>query len=328
MSAPKASYGSKDQIARLLALVPYLHARGEIRLSEAAQMLGVPERQVTKDLKVLWMCGLPGGMPDDLIDVDMEALEGADGDRVIRIQNADYLARPLRLSPTEATALIVALRAMRDGAGEGTREVIDRALGKLEQAAADAAPLVHAGTTTDDEAAAIRQSLERALREGRQVTITYYVPTRDEESERTIDPHQITRAHQAEYVDAWCHLAEAPRWFRLDRIRRVDVLDTPITSASTARTLDGDSETALLGSDGTLATVELAPQAQWITEYYPVEAVRQLGDGRCQADLLVADPQWLVRLALRSAPHVQIVGPQEFTDLFHATVGRIEALYR
>ena len=47
------------------------------------------------------MCGLPGGYPDDLIDVDLDALEGPDGvrtDGVIRVSNADYLARPLRLS--------------------------------------------------------------------------------------------------------------------------------------------------------------------------------------------------------------------------------------
>jgi proteasome accessory factor C len=327
VSAPKVAYGSKDQIARLLTLVPYLHARGEIRLAEAATMLGVSEWQVTKDLRVLWMCGLPGGLPDDLIDVDMEALEGADGDRVIRVQNADYLARPLRLSPTEATALIVALRAMRDTAGDSTREVVDRALAKLEQAAAEAAPLVHAGAQ-DDEVAAVRRTIESAIGAGRQVRITYYVPTRDEESVRTIDPHQLTRAHQAEYVDAWCHVAEAPRWFRLDRIREAEVLDLPVSSDATSRELPDGSETALLGSDATLATVDLAPQAQWITEYYPVEEVRPAADGHVEADLWVADPQWLVRLALRSAPHVRVVGPQEFTAQFAVTVARIKALYR
>ena len=85
------------------------------------------------------MCGLPGGYPDDLIDVDIDALEGPDGvrtDGVIRVSNADYLARPLRLSPTEASAVIVALRALRNGARDDTREVVDRALAKLEAAAA------------------------------------------------------------------------------------------------------------------------------------------------------------------------------------------------
>ena len=113
-----AASGAKDQVARLLTLVPYLHARDSVRLDEAAVALGVSPHQLLKDLKVLLMCGLPGGYPDDLIDVDLDALEDPGGDGVIRISNADYLARPLRLTPTEASAVIVALRALRNTPGQ------------------------------------------------------------------------------------------------------------------------------------------------------------------------------------------------------------------
>ena len=118
---------ARDQVGRLLTLVPYLHARGTVHVDEAARDLGTTPKQLVKDLKVLLMCGLPGGYPDDLIDVDLDALE-EDGDGVIRVSNADYLARPLRLTPTEASAVIVALRALRNSAGPETREVLDRTL--------------------------------------------------------------------------------------------------------------------------------------------------------------------------------------------------------
>ena len=111
MSTPSAS-GAKDQVARLLTLVPFLHSHPAVRLDEAANAVGVSPEQLVKDLGVLFMCGLPGGYPDDLIDVDLDALEG---EGVIRVSNADYLARPLRLTPTEASAIIVALRALRAG---------------------------------------------------------------------------------------------------------------------------------------------------------------------------------------------------------------------
>jgi proteasome accessory factor C len=130
-SRKPAMAGAKDQVARLLTLVPYLHSHPQVRLDETARAVGSTPEQVVKDLGVLFMCGLPGGYPDDLIDVDIDALEGPDGvrsDGVIRVSNADYLARPLRLTPTEATAIIVALRALRNGARDETREVVDRAL--------------------------------------------------------------------------------------------------------------------------------------------------------------------------------------------------------
>ena len=170
--APKkpAMAGAKDQVARLLTLVPYLHSHPEVRLDETARAVGSSPEQVVKDLGVLFMCGLPGGYPDDLIDVDLDALEDPDEgglrlEGVIRISNADYLARPLRLTPTEATAIIVALRAMRGTAGPDTREVVDRTLAKLEAAAAASTPggtpLVEPGEDDDAGATRLRSSLER-----------------------------------------------------------------------------------------------------------------------------------------------------------------------
>src|SRR4029079_6835918 len=74
-----AMAGAKDQVARLLTLVPYLHSHPQVRLDETARAVGSTPEQVVKDLGVLFMCGLPGGFPDDLIDVDLEALEDPDG---------------------------------------------------------------------------------------------------------------------------------------------------------------------------------------------------------------------------------------------------------
>ncbi|MFC6285257.1 helix-turn-helix transcriptional regulator [Nocardioides sp. GCM10027113] len=309
--------GAKDQVARLLRLVPYLYARGSVRLDEAATDLGTAPAQLLRDLKVLFMCGLPGGYPDDLIDVDLDALEGEEGDGVIRVSNADYLARPLQLTATEATALIVALRALRNGASDTTREVVDRTLAKLEAAAQGRAePRVDPGTDpVADEAARFLPLLERATSEGRQVEIAYYVPARDEESRRVVDPRGVVRAHGFSYLDAYCHHAEAPRLFRLDRIQEATVLDTPVQSEPAApRDLaDGIFQRS---AATTVATLRLDPEAAWVVEYYAFDDVRRRPDGTLEADLMVADPRWLQRLLLRLAPHARVVAPAEVSDLF------------
>ena len=72
------------------------------------------------------------------------------------------------------------------------------------------------------------------MRDQRQVRLTYYVPSRDEESERVVDPRGVVTAHGFAYLDAYCHSAEAPRLFRLDRIRSATVLDTPIQTPAEA----------------------------------------------------------------------------------------------
>ncbi|MBA2952746.1 WYL domain-containing protein [Nocardioides sp. MAH-18] len=322
--------GARDQVARLLTLVPFLHSRGKVRLEDAAEALGVPPEQVLADLKVLLMCGLPGGYPDDLIDVDLDALEEPEGDGVIRVTNADYLARPLRLTPTEATAIIVALRALRGSADGDTREVVDRALAKLEAAAAHGAeaPAIDPGEAPGGpDLVRLEADLARAAADARQVRLHYFVPSRDEQSERVVDPRGIVRAHGFAYLDAWCHSAEAPRLFRLDRIQRAEVLDTPIqTEPAPPRDL-GPEGLFERSADTTVVTLALEPAARWIVEYYPTDDVRPRRGGRLEVDLVVADERWLQRLLLRLAPHARVLAPSDIQERYLQAAGDTLRLY-
>src|SRR6185503_20097316 len=124
--------GAGDRLARLLNLVPYLLARPGIRVADAAADLGVTEKQLQEDLELLWVCGLPGYGPGDLIDMAF------DGDRVTITYDAG-IDRPLRLTQDEALALVVALRMLAQVPGAQNREAVERALAKIESAAGDAA---------------------------------------------------------------------------------------------------------------------------------------------------------------------------------------------
>ena len=332
MSAASAA-GAREQVARLLTLVPFLHAHGAVRLEDAAQSLGVTPEQVLADLKVLLMCGLPGGYPDDLIDVDLDALEGPEGpatDGVIRVTNADYLARPLRLTPTEATAIIVALRALRESAGAETREIVDRALAKLEAAAAGGtpAPQVDPGVPVGGpDLVRLEADLRRAVEQGRQVRLSYYVPSRDEQSDRVVDPRGLVSAHGSTYLDAWCHSAEAPRLFRLDRIAEATTLDTPVATEPTAPRDLAATGFFPRSSESTVVTLELDPAARWVVEYYPVDAVRPRRGGRLEVDLVVANEAWLQRLLLRLAPHARVLAPEAYAAAFRTSARGTLTLY-
>jgi proteasome accessory factor C len=107
-------------MTRLLSLVPYLTARPEgVPLAEVARDFGVPERQLRRDMELLWMCGLPGYGPGDLIDLAFE------GDRV-RVTFTAGMVRPLRLTTDEAVALVVALRTLLELPGLAEREAVSR----------------------------------------------------------------------------------------------------------------------------------------------------------------------------------------------------------
>ncbi|GAB2978033.1 helix-turn-helix transcriptional regulator [Nocardioides montaniterrae] len=328
MSA-RPALGARDQVSRLLTLVPFLHTRDEVRLADAASLLGSTPDAVLSDLRVLFMCGLPGGLPDDLIDVDLDAIQSDQGsartEGVIRIDNADYLARPMRLSPTEASAVIVALHTLRDGSPPDVRRIVDGVLAKLE-AATNLGPTLatHPG---EAQQAALSARLQQAAEEGRQVRLRYHVPARDEVSERVVDPFGVVTSGRFSYLDAWCHSANADRLFRLDRIDEADVLANPITTPHREpRDLDeGPYDPA--PERGTMVTLHLDRQARWATEYYPMRNVAEQADGSLTASLTVADPRWLIRLLLRLAPHAQILEPSPLADELAAHAGETLALY-
>ncbi len=303
--------GARDQVARMLALVPYLQNRRDVSLAQVAADFGVSPDQIRKDLRVLWFCGLPGLTPDKMIDVDMEAIE-EDPEGVVRIENADFLARPVRLGSSEASALIVALRALREGSPAGTRDVVDRVLAKLEEATAmgTQAPRVElhlqAGETEE-----VARRLRRALAEDRQARLDYYVPSRDESTHRTVDPIALLHSEGNDYLDAWCHQAGARRLFRLDRMTAVEVLDTPREAPEDLAPRDLGAGLFEPGADDLVAVCRLAPHARWVADYYPVNQTRELDGGRLEITLRVGDPRWLVRLALRMAPAMEIVSPSD-----------------
>ncbi len=302
--------GAREQVSRLLALAPYLQSRTDVSLSQAAGDFGVTPEQIVRDLKVLWMCGLPGLTPEKMIDVDFGGIEDDDPDGVVRIDNAEFLSRPVRLGSSEASALIVALRALREGSPESSHEVIDRCLAKLEEATATGTAPPHVALHLPQSADARRHAdtVREAIAADRQARLDYYVPTRDETTTRVVDPLELLTSDGHDYLDAWCHLAGARRLFRLDRVRDVAVVDEPRREHDLpARDLSrGLFEP---GPEDTEVVLHLEPHARWVAEYHPVDAVTELGGGRLEARLRVADRRWLVRLVLRLAPAVTVVEP-------------------
>ncbi len=304
------STSARDQVPRMLALVPYLRGRDGIPVDQVAKDFGVSPQQIVKDLNVLWFCGLPGAVSGEMIDVDMEALE-AEG--VVFIDNAEYLPRPLRLTTSEALSLIVALRTLRDTAAAAELPTIESALAKLESAAGDsAAPAVEVHIERADPA--VHEATQKALATGHRMHLSYLVPSRDERTERDVDPLRLVTAEGRPYLEAWCYLAGDVRLFRLDRVVRATVLDVSAEPHPDAPRRDL-SEGLFRAVDGSIeAVVDLAPSARWVAEYYPNEGTEERPDGTLRIRLKIGDTGWLRRLALRQGGHARVVEPVELAE--------------
>lgn len=292
---------SQEQVGRLLAMVPYVQSRPGVAIAEVASVFGVTPKQVMADLRLLWMCGLPGGLPDDLIEIDMDA---AEGQGVVHLWNADYLIRPLRFSRDEAVSLVVALQAIREMTTGPLRQAADNAAGKLSRATGQDDPVWLAVNTGADE---LREQLVAAIEANRRVRLIYDGAARGETTNPVIDPAEIQMRDSAAYLQAWSLDRGAWRTYRLDRI--VDVAPTGEDAADHGATPELP-EGWFDASDGAV-TLLLAQSAAWVAEYYPVLATAERPDGRLEVRLAVSDPAWLDALLLRLGEQAVVLEPPD-----------------
>ncbi|MFF0435910.1 helix-turn-helix transcriptional regulator [Streptomyces sp. NPDC004327] len=295
-----------DQTRRMLSLVTYLRERPGAHVADVARAFGITEDELISDLDVLPMCGTSfrGG---DLLDID------TDGDR-IWWHNPDDVAEPLRLAADEATALLVAARAVATlpGLREGDREALLRATAKLEAAAGEAAGASSRLSVTFESEGGVFAEVDRAISERRRLWLRYYSPARDELTEREVDPIRLFAVGHT-YMEAWCRLSEARRTFRLDRVAEIRILDAP--AAPPEIELRDLSEGLVQPSaEDPEVVVEVGPGGRWVAEYYPHDAAEELPDGGLRITLRTPAPASLRRLALRLGSDGRIVAPAELAD--------------
>jgi proteasome accessory factor C len=303
---------SAERLRRLLALVPYVATRRVVGLAETAATFGMTERELIDDLNLAWCVELRSPEPYCPIDLSYE-----DGE--ISISQAESIARPLRLAADEASALLVALRMLADAAGSGEPgdgDAVARLIAKIEQAAgtAGAASSQVAIQIDHPRARGMAATLNAALSAGRRVHLRYYVPSRDEETHRDVDPMRLLVVEGRTYLEGWCRRAEGVRLFRLDRVLSVDVLDVPASVPESAEPVDVDAGLFRASPSDLLAELDLAPAARWVSEDYPCESVTELADGWVRIALRTPDTTWVRRLALRLGEDARVIAPTALAD--------------
>lgn len=309
------------RLSRLLTMVPWLVNRQGIDLAEAARSLGVSTDQIESDLMLLFLCGTPGHLPDDLIEAEWDSGH-------VYLRNAETIERPLRLNRDEALALIVGLRTLQAVPGLGERDAVERALTKLTEAVGEVAGAAQVQVVLDDGAPQdVLSTVRSSIQHRRRLHLRYLVASRDESTERDVDPMRVVNIDGHWYLEGWCHRADDQRMFRLDRIEALEVLEVDGTPPAQARPRELDGSVFQAAPGDTTVTLRLQPGAAWVAEYYPVQSVRADDVGVLEVTLAVGDLAWAVALVLRLGEEGSVVGPPELRERVRASAQEALAAY-
>ena len=312
-----AAETSSARLQRLLAMVPWIAAQDGPTVEEICERFDVTPQQLASDLEVVWLVGLPPYTPDALIDVVQE------GDRVW-IHYADVFAEPQRLTPDQAVALLTAGASVLALPGADPEGALARGVGKLAAVLGidvDQVLDVHLGGAS----AEVLEVLRTAVRERRRVHLDYYSYGRDTRTERDVDPYLVQAEDGSLYLLAHCHLAQGERRFRVDRIAAASLLE------DTFEAREGDLGSGLFqpDADDPRVVLHLAPEASWVVDTYPVEAVRPADDGGQVVTMAISAEPWFARLLLNLGPQARIVdAPDELRGAAGRAAARILARYR
>ena len=204
-----------ERTARLLDLVPYINSHQGISLKELAQVFNVTQTQMTNDLTTLWMCGLPGYTPLELMDLDFES-------GFVTIHNAETLSKPRSISFDEGVALVLGLDLLRSTISADRTDLLAK-IDELSRRLSDLINLPSALSAASDVNHDVSAAILEAIRNRSGLEIVYHSLYRDETSTRTILPIEIVERDGQRYLSSFCHTSSDFRQFRIDRIQSAKI---------------------------------------------------------------------------------------------------------
>jgi len=252
------------RINRLLAMLPWVIANPGVHVDEVCRRFGYTRSDLVKDLNTVFVCGLPGYGPGDLMDASID-------DDEVTVEMADYFSRPLRLTAAEALGILASAKAVQSSGLGG--EALDRAVAKLEETLI---PGAGDAVVVDLPEPPLVGMLRTAADEGAVVRIDHTSIASGVGKVRDIEPWSVFTTLGNWYVSGFCRSAVAERVFRIDRIRTAEATGERFTPDRTKR------ETSIRytpGDDDVHATIRLGEAARWVAEYYPVEVEADGSEG-------------------------------------------------
>lgn len=279
---------------RLLDLVPFIVRNPGISITELAKEFAVTKEDIIKDLNLLFLCGLPGYTPLELIDISFD-----EGSVVVRDpQNLDV---PRNFNEAEALALRIALAALLEVTPPQHREYtkIEKLISKIGTAFSSDIPSGAIDFIADKEKQ-ILSRIEEALRDEQDLEINYFNPVRDTSTTRVVTPHSLSILRERTLLQGFCHLALGPRTFNLKNIKTAQIV--PRTERSSESLINEDEATVV-------TLVSSSDSSEFVRANS--ESLSKIGNesGQSTYEIAVFQPEWIVRSVIAEPSHLHLSQP-------------------
>ncbi|MEM6353665.1 MAG: transcriptional regulator [Cyanobacteria bacterium P01_D01_bin.14] len=302
-------------LERLLRIDALIRSNQRYTAETMAETLEVSERTIRNDISFL----------RDRYDAPLEF----DRRQGYRYTNDDWRLPSVTLSQGELFALTLGARMLSAYGGSAYGPKLKSAIEQLAkrlpeqtwvdlQQLADEHVLFRAGAELDLDPA-VWQVLERACQQQQRVWMRYGTPGKPV-SERKLDPYVLHFSQNNPYVTGWCHKRQEERWFRVDRIKEIRLLDESFEinpsfdraahfASAFQHEVGGVPQEMTIWFDG--------PTAPYIRErrWHPTQQIEEHADGSLTLRMVVRGLNEVKRWVLFYGRGARVLGPPELVTM-------------
>jgi predicted DNA-binding transcriptional regulator YafY len=247
------------------------------------------------------------------------------------------------LTQGELFALTIGARMLQAYSGSAYRHELETAITRLSerlpeqgwvdlQKLAQEHMLFRSGAAVDLDPE-IWQRLENACHQNRSVLMTYYTAGRNATSDRQLDPYflHIYRGTNP-YLIGYCHNRQMVRSFRIDRIRKIEVLPDKFVRDPTFDAQKYLDDIFQHEAGGSMLEIKIEfdrETAPYVKErkWHPSQSIEEYPDGSIALSMTVRGINDIKRWVLGYGKGAKVISPPELVNLVREEVAQISSLY-
>ncbi|MFH0410586.1 helix-turn-helix transcriptional regulator [Corynebacterium sp. L4756] len=302
-AAPQTSTVSPrvHRVVRLANVIPYFRRHPDKSMMEAAADLGMTYEEISAALNTLFVSGATQNT-EDLVDLAWDF-------RKVDIIDSQGMDKPLRLTPTEASALLLALESLESMPGlidpQAVQSAADKIRGIMDKKTEG---IYDSLATTPPQESQVQSALATAIDTNKKARFEYWSSSANDSSLRTVDPARVFLADSELYLIAWDDSRDAHRTFRLDRMRNVEVLDMDATPNSAVIAIDPADPFGFSSSEK--AMMYVSEDATWMADYHDIELSNSARNSWIEGSMPIGSEAWFIRFALSNADRIKVISPE------------------
>jgi len=292
---------------RSMDLIPYVLENPGVSIAELSARFSVTQAQIESDLQLVFMCGLPGYTPYELIDVAFE-------DGVVSIIDPQVLDKPRKFSSNEIVVIALGLKILID-----INQTNSIALTKLKQLSDKIAKLGSNKSilmTGDVSAFPFFEIISKAISEQRVLALQYHSLIKDQITQRLVLPEKLYFLNGSLYLSALDTDIDSDRVFKVDLIKECKIGER----VAGKKVLESSTETIVI------LDVQKSNRNFIERNSSIITAMQENGD-LIRVHLQVSNLEWIKLTVLSNAPGITVVSPEPLANAVKQSARDLLALY-